>query len=42
LRSQDAGVSHSNDPEKSEGGAVGRGHPKRAKPSDMNPNEEVF
>jgi hypothetical protein len=23
-------------------GAVGRGHPKQAKPSDMDPNEEVF
>jgi hypothetical protein len=26
-RSQDAGFPHSNDPEKSGGGAVGRGHP---------------
>jgi hypothetical protein len=33
------GLPYSNDPEKSGGGAVGRGHPERVEPSDMNPDE---
>jgi putative transposase len=33
------GLPHSNDPEKSEGGAVGWGHPERAEPRDMGSDE---
>ena len=38
-RSQDAEFPHSNDPEKSGGGAVGRGRPEWAEPCDMDPDE---
>jgi len=38
-RSQDAGLPYSSDPEKSGGGAVGRGHPKWVEPCDMDPDE---
>jgi hypothetical protein len=36
------GFLHSNDPERKVRGLWVGGHPKRAKPSNMNPNEEGF
>jgi hypothetical protein len=33
------GFPHSNDPERTVMGAVGRGHPKRAEPDDAGPDE---
>jgi len=41
-RSQDAGLPHSSDPEKSGGGAVGRGRPEWVELCDMDPDEEGF